>query len=339
MNNIAPPVGARDGNWTWDGTRWVCQPDCDFDDQPCPPFSVLQPGGRHHSPFFPPPVTQPPWYPGANGGVSFAPPGQPPPNPIRGAFWWDGTSLWLFDGAAWDVVGAGSGNVITPPGTTFPPNPAPGEQFFDGKTLWIWDGTSWVPVSQTKTYIQATAPPHPNPGDLWFDGTQLHIWTGSAWALVGPGATVGPVPTTQEAFAMVQPNTLTVGAGFTVVPFTATPQIDVFAGWDPTTKKYTPNKAGVYICYGQQYYGGTETSAGWAIAKNDTGTYNPNATITVASAGIATAPATVSQVMSSSGAVKMNGTTDYLRMYANSTDGNFYIPNSNVPVFSAWIFP
>lgn len=47
----------------------------------------------------PPPQGQPPWYPGANGGVSFGT--VEPANPIRGHLWWDGTYLWLFDGRNW----------------------------------------------------------------------------------------------------------------------------------------------------------------------------------------------------------------------------------------------
>ena len=115
-------------------------------------------------------------------GVSFGT--TPPANPVRGHFWWNGVTLFLFDGAVWDPIG-GSGGAVTPPGTTFPVNPVPGQQFFNGTTLFIWDGNAWVPVSQTKTYIQATAPPAPNPGDTWFDGTQFWVWSGSSWDLVG----------------------------------------------------------------------------------------------------------------------------------------------------------
>jgi hypothetical protein len=53
------------------------------------------------------PVGQPPWYPGANGGVSFGT--VAPPNPVRGHFWWDGTDLNMWDGAAWvSVTGGGT---------------------------------------------------------------------------------------------------------------------------------------------------------------------------------------------------------------------------------------
>jgi hypothetical protein len=134
-----PAVGTRDGNWVWDGSNWVCDPDCSVP-VPCPPFGP---------PVFSGPAGQPPWYPGANGGVSF---GQtPPPNPVRGHFFWDGVALWLFDGAAW--VGIGPGTPVTPgqpstpvvpPSTTPPLNPKPGQTWFDGAILWIWNGTSWL---------------------------------------------------------------------------------------------------------------------------------------------------------------------------------------------------
>ena len=102
--------------------------------------------------------------------------------------------------------------------------------------------------------IQATAPPGPNAGDLWYDGTVLRIWSGSAWMLVGPGATVGPVPTTTNVFSLVQATQVSMAAGsWVVIPFNTTPSIDTESGYDPVSKKYTPQRAGVYyfnnICY------------------------------------------------------------------------------------------
>lgn len=138
---VTPPIGQRDGDWVWDGTRWVCCPESSQPclPVPCPPFGP---------PVFSGPAGQPPWYPGANGGVSF---GQDfPANPVRGHFFWNGTALYLFDGAAWNLIGGGSapggGGVVTPPGSTFPTSPVPGQQFFDGNTLWIWSGSAWIPV-------------------------------------------------------------------------------------------------------------------------------------------------------------------------------------------------
>jgi hypothetical protein len=93
LRGSMPAVGEQSGNWMWDGNNWVCAPDCGVP-QPCPPFGP---------PVFSGPAGQPPWYPGANGGVSFG--ATAPPNPVRGHQWWDGKTYWLFDGAAWVAIG------------------------------------------------------------------------------------------------------------------------------------------------------------------------------------------------------------------------------------------
>jgi hypothetical protein len=97
LHHRPPSEGDRDGNWVWDGTRWVCVP-CGGEERPPIPCG----------PFYDPP--QVPWYPGANGGVSFGL--NPPQNPIRGHFWWNGVLLQMFDGAAW--VGIGPEPATTP---------------------------------------------------------------------------------------------------------------------------------------------------------------------------------------------------------------------------------
>jgi hypothetical protein len=96
MSPAFPAPVPQDGNWSWDGSNWVCDPDCSAP-APCPPFGP---------PVFSGPVNQPPWYPGANGGVSFG--AVAPPNPVRGHLWWDGTTFWLFDGAGWVNTAAGA---------------------------------------------------------------------------------------------------------------------------------------------------------------------------------------------------------------------------------------
>jgi hypothetical protein len=103
----------QQGGWVWDGSNWVCDPDCGAPPSsgfPCPPSSFPPPGCP---PWFPPPQGQPPWYPGANAGVSFS--ATAPPNPIRGNFWWDGKTLWMFDGAMWVAVG---GTIVPQLGVT-----------------------------------------------------------------------------------------------------------------------------------------------------------------------------------------------------------------------------
>jgi hypothetical protein len=103
-NGVVRMPGAQNmpqqqGDWVWDGSNWVCDPSCD--------------GGSGFPPFGPPvfsgPTQQPPWYPGANGGVSFG--AVAPSNPVRGHMWWDGMTFWLFDGAAW----VGVGGTASPP--------------------------------------------------------------------------------------------------------------------------------------------------------------------------------------------------------------------------------
>jgi hypothetical protein len=49
-------------------------------------------------------------------------------NPVRGHFWWDGKSLWIFDGAAWDNVAATSPGLI----------PAPADGFAYGQVNNAW---------------------------------------------------------------------------------------------------------------------------------------------------------------------------------------------------------
>jgi hypothetical protein len=331
MNNIVrssgPVVGQRDGNWIWNGSNWVCDPDCDGP-QPFPPFGP---------PVFSGPVQQPPWYPGANGGVSFG--ATFPPNPVRGHLFWDGKTFWLFDGAAWVTVGGvtAAGNV-TPPTTTAPANPVPGQQWFNGTTLFVWDGNAWVPVSTTKTTIQATAPPAPNPGDLWFDGTQLHIWDGSAWELVGPGATVGPVPTTTEVFRLGIPaGGIPIAAGaWVIIPFGATPAIDTLAGWDPATHKYTPKKPGMYTFISRGYTGSTATDHGSAILKNDQGTFD------LANVVPATMEdqeqATVIGWWMATGLIAMNGTTDFVRTWGYNGTGTYFSTGAS-PAMQAFLMP
>jgi hypothetical protein len=138
-----PAVGTRDGSWVWDGSNWVCDPDC-LPPAGCPPFGP---------PVFSGPAGQPPWYPGANGGVSFG--ATAPPNPVRGHFWWNGSTLWLFDGAAWVDIGGGGGAAT---GTQPPANPVAGQDWFDGQTLWVWSGSSWVAIGPSGGTIASPNP-------------------------------------------------------------------------------------------------------------------------------------------------------------------------------------
>ena len=336
MNQLirAPQVGMTQGNWIWDGQRWVCCPD-DGTQPPCPPPGFPPLGCP---PWFPPPEGQPPWYPGANAGVSFSQ--TAPPNPTRGHFWWNGTTLAMWDGAVWVTIGgAGGGGGVVPIGPNPPPNPFPGQLWFDGTRMWIWDGTAWIQQTVTHTFIQATAPPAPAPGDTWWDGTQFRIWDGSKWEAVGPGATVGPVPTTTLTFAIAAPIDITGGAAgaWGVVNFTTTPQVDTTSGWDATTKRFTPKKSGQYFFDIRGFAPGGASSEGIALAKNDSGTFgNLQTDIVVAISTIYGGGS--SGLLTTTGMTLMNGTTDFVRFFSVSADGSFSGVGAN-PVFAAWIMP
>jgi hypothetical protein len=324
-----PAVGTRDGNWTWDGSNWVCDPDCNGDGQ-FPPFGP---------PVFSGPVNQPPWYPGANGGISFG--AVAPPNPVRGHMWWDGTSFWLFDGAAWVAVGGAAAGASL--GSSPPANPFPGQTWFNGSTLFVWDGNAWVPTSTTRSFVQATAPPAPNPGDLWFDGSVQRIWNGSAWIAVGPGALVGPVGTTTKVFQLsMAGTTLALGASnvWSIVPFTSTPSIDTEAGWNATTHKYTPTKAGYYAFFTNSWLATAEQSAGHALLQNDNGTWSQNSQSYVTSDIIAlNAAPSIGLTLTAAGIVHLNGSTDFVRLWGVSSDGNFDQLSTTMPTITGFLLP
>lgn len=313
MNQMVrlPAIGQRDGDWVWDGSRWVC----DADDGPpvCPPPAVCPP------PFGPPvfsgPAGQPPWYPGANGAVSF---GQTAPaNPVRGHFWFDGITLWLFDGATWVGVAmsnTGGGNGTTPP-VTVPSGPNPpfaptvGGLWFNGTTLFIWDGHQWVPATQTKTFLQALQPPAPGPGDLWWDGAQLRLYDGTVWNIIGPTVAVGGQ--SKLVFAMQQPTGLAVASGWSLIPYSAPPLTAINVNWDSVTHRLTPQVPGLYYLSVRINAG---TGCGVAIVKNDTNDFTGARSSDII-------PAIASQGttgwLDANGMADMNGTTDFLRCWTN----------------------
>jgi len=242
-----------------------------------------------------------------------------PANPVRGHFWWNGTTLFMFDGAVWVPTGGSGASGSTPPSTTAPANPTPGQQWFNGTTLFVWDGNAWVPVSQTKTYVQATAPPSPNPGDMWWNGTTMYVWSGSAWMVVGPGATAGPTPTTKQTFAISSGGPTSIALNqWVAFPWSQAPTIntDGTVAWDPIQHKLTPQKAGYYYASAYSYCDpATGGQADWsqnAIVKNDPGTYAGTA-ITVATALFYNTQGAAA--LTANNIVYMNGTTDYLRYW------------------------
>lgn len=344
MNQLTRMPIQQDG-WFWDGNSWIW---CGDSPPPCPPPSTCPPPTQLPPvpcpPFGPPvfsgPVGQPPWYPGANGGVSFGT--VPPPNPVRGHFWYDGTTLWLFDGAAWNGVdlsgptgGGGTGTtppVIVPSGPTPPLTTTVGSLWYSGTGLYVWSGTAWVPVSQTKTYLQAGQPGAANPGDLWFDGTALHVYSGTAWVLVGPTPSTGPGPgtggsATDIIFQMQQTTGLnpSPASGWAIIPYSSPPLEDTQGAWNPVTHRFTPTVAGVYYVSCRVNAG---VGCGIAVAKNDDGGFTGARTsdIVPAFASIAAAGWVVAN-----GMVDMNGTSDFVRPWTNHGGT---IPNAGSnPVF------
>lgn len=326
MNEIVPTAP---GGWWWNGSGWVCG--CEGSDGGGPPFGP---------PVFSGPTQQPPWYPGANGGVSFG--ASPPPNPVRGHMWWNGTTFYLFDGAAWVAFG-GSGGGGTALGTTPPANPTPGQQWFNGSVLYVWDGTGWVPTTSTKSYVQPTAPPAPNPGDTWYDGTVMRIWDGTAWETVGPGALQGPVGTTTKVFQLTMAGTTATINGTSswgIVNFVSTPSVDTENGWNATTKQFQPTKAGTYLFVTNQFVPYTQTDGGHGLIFNDSGVWNQNAQNFVTT--FYNQPNTgdaVGAAVQLTGLVHMNGTTDFVRLWANGSPRTFYQISSTMPSIVGWLLP
>ena len=342
MTVPAVPAQQSWSNPTWDGTQWCLDGDpCN----PCPPGGTIPPFPCP-PPGFPPPgcppwygsVNSPPWYPGANAGVSFGAPGAYPPNPVRGHFFWDGKTLWMFDGAAWVATGGQSGGGTTPPQASPPPNPVAGQQWFNGTTLYVWDGNAWVPVSQTKTTISATAPTGPNPGDLWYDGTQLRIWSGSAWMLVGPGATVGPVATTTHVFSV---GTTSQGAPasntWAVAPINGTPTVDPQSGWDAVTHQFMPKVAGTYMYIMQTESDIPVGGQFWCgLAKNDMGSIA--AGVHWLGMGLTDSATAAAGWISVTGVAPMNGTTDFVRIWVYTSAG-IWLSGGSIPNLDAYILP
>jgi hypothetical protein len=294
---IADPASG----WTWDGSQWVCG-DCDDGSFPCPsPFP----------PAFSGPAQQPPWYPGANGGVSFGT--NAPQNPVRGHFWWDGATLWIFDGAAW---------VDSSTGVTFPGG-----------------GGSSSSSSGAGTVIISTSPPgNPQTGAQWWDGAVLRVWDGTQWMIVGPGAHAGPVPTTTHTFRLVQPTTVTIPVNvWSPVPFNATPQIDPQLSWNPTTYRITPTKAGMYLWFIRSYIATASGAVGVGLARNDPGSIGSGVGIEWTALSTEGTASSVAAWLGGGGISIMNGTTDYVRVFAYSGDGNVY--GSAVALIDAYLLP
>jgi len=268
------------------------------------------------------------------GGATYGP--TPPTSPGPGALWYDGSDLLIYTGSTW-VHASGSAT-----GTSPPLNPADGMTWWNGSQLMIWDGDSWVPVSSTKTYVQSTQPPTPNQGDQWWDGTTMRIWSGTVWSIVGPGAFQGPVGTTTQTLIITQSGAGSFGIGTAWTPFVIStpPQTDTQGGWNSTTHQYKPIVAGIYlfevtcIAWAQAGY-----NMGWSLARNDLGTIDNSTDVVCSWTGGGGASEVF--VAAGAGTKRMNGTTDYVRLFgfANGGPSNSYINPAMTPVLKATLLP
>jgi len=259
-------------------------------------------------------MNSPPWYPGANAGVSFGT--TAPLNPVRGHFWWNGAVLAMFDGAVW--VSTVNGQIVSPsPG----PGPTP------------------TPTPVAPVIISTTAPGNPVSGMQWWDGSVLRVFDGAQWNIVGPGGAAGPVPTTTRAFSMTNPANLTTGPVNTwnIVPFTQSPSVDTFVGWNATTHQYMPTRAGSYLFFARAYLGGGSAIL-VGLTKNDGGTGTiGNSTQFIVINENASAVGPVGGWIGGGGISVMNGTTDFVRFWVYSGDAILY--GTNFPVLEAYLLP
>jgi hypothetical protein len=96
---------------------------------------------------FSPPT--PPWYPGANAGVSFGT--QFPPNPCRGHFLWDGQALWMWDGVAWQRVGPAAAS-----SAGIPEAPIDGNLYGRENAAWVAVPAPVAPKSPTTVFYSSS---------------------------------------------------------------------------------------------------------------------------------------------------------------------------------------
>jgi hypothetical protein len=187
----------------------------------------------------------------------------------------------------------------------------------------------WYPGASGGVSFGTTPPQFPIRGHFWWDGALLHMWDGVEWETIGPtppSAGGGVVATTTVIFGMTNSTNATVptaAGGWGIIPFVDSPNPLSMATWDAAQHKLTPTKPGVYAC---TIRGGGSPAGGIALLKNDPGTFlNTFSDIMIA---IATNTSS-SGWLSSAGFATMNGTTDFLRMWAWGSDGIYHSVGSN----------
>jgi hypothetical protein len=292
----------QQGNWFFNQStgQWDCGCDDGGGFPGCPPPGWPPPGCP---PWFSG-MNSPPWYPGANAGVSFG--NTAPANPVRGHFWWDGATLWMFDGAVWVDTSAGG------------------------------------PANQPGAYIGETPPPSPYIGQGWWNGSVLKVWDGSSWNLVGPGAFSGPVPTTTKVFSIPQPPTaqlpISVANEWVPVPWSMTPTVDTMSAYNATNYRYQPTKGGVYMFTTLLANYGGGAGLFLMLVKNDPGSWT-GAEEAAFLAGSTVVQSTEVNWITAGGILIMNGTSDYVRLFMNSPTTTNVAGLTSNPALQAWLLP
>ena len=166
--------------------------------------------------------------------------------------------------------------------------------------------------------VSVSAPSNPASGQQWWDGTTMRVWDGSAWQIVG---VTGAAPTTTITFSIAQGATPSfTNSTWVVAPWSASPSILASGdAWDAVNRKYTPSKAGYYLSsFWSAYSLSGAGNSGRAIQQNDNAA-DLTHTFSIASAY---SPSAQPGWLSGTDIIKMNGTTDYVRMWISDTFGN-----------------
>jgi hypothetical protein len=154
----------------------------------------------------------------------------PPFAPSVGGLWFNGTTLFVWDGHQW----VPATQTKTWMQALTPATPAPGDLWFDGAQLHIYSGTAWVIIGP-----QAAPAPGTGQTDVIF---QMQQPTGLA---------------------------LSPATGWAVIPYSSPPLEDTQGAWNSVTHRFTATApaAGVYYVSLRVNAG---VGCGVAVVKNDT---------------------------------------------------------------------
>jgi hypothetical protein len=181
----------------------------------------------------------------------------------------------------------------------------------------MWDGVEWETIGPTPPSAGGGVPEAP------IDG-QIYARQNGAWVVAS---------TSMITFSLTQPVALTIPAStWAQTPYSSTPGIDTQVAWDAATYRLIPKKAGVYLFEIRE---NSSVGAGGSVAinliKNDAGSHVGG--VVIAAALINTVGALGASI-AASGVSQMNGTTDFVRVWAYTSSGTISGAGSN-PIFTA----